>query len=1232
MKQLLTIAFGLMILTRISFAQAVNPDCSGFNATYTTKESRCASTGSITITPSGGSGNYSYRILSPISLPITSTSTITGLAPGNYTVQTKDMTTGCTLVQGNIIVAGSYNDPRFSLEKTDLTCIGSQNGSIAVTDLQNGRSPFTYKIIAPSPTGVGISNSTGIFNSISAGEYYIQLLDSCGGIQTRSVAIQDYNWSISGNTVTKTSCNTIYVSLILTDNKGNNNLTGSAFFGFKYGVVNAPGDTIWNTSNTFSYTRSPLRTIMLVVKDRCDIVKSVSWKNPQPTVDADVAASNLLCSTFDVRITNAQNFSAGSQATLKQGTSTVQTNTTGIFTNIPYGSYCIEMKDPCYDTIVKRCFVQTKPVPVVNAFVDTSNTQCSTFDVSIGGQVNLFNAVYKLYNSANTLIASNSTGIFSNINYGSYCLRVISVNPCYDTTISRCFTVNKPKPVVPIPVYTYLNCSSYTADITGQQNLFNATYCLYQNNVLVTCNTTGSFPGLSYSTDYCIKITSANPCYDTTIQHCFNRPKPIPVASDPVISNKTCSTFTVRIESTANIPSPKFCLYNSSDALMSCNTTGQFDNVPFGNNYYIQVVSTSTTTDCPINPLKKTFSVSRTMPVVGSTMVISNKTCSTFTVFLSNMNMINSRFCLYDNANNLIGCQNGSTFNNLPYGSYKMVATTSCLDTFIRTFTEAPTPTAFTLKATESCTINATDVKVTVTAGIAPFQLKVLNPLNAVVGTHSMGITNYTFTGLAALPPSLQYRVVVTSACGKTDTLAITPKISQFSRTNTVIMKCPNALSGNGSADISVDLMSNIGLNAPRIIKRDGATVSIAPATITTLTSTSNKYKFLDMTPATYILEYNISSCSKKIYDTINVVPYTFPDLTNSAAYQCDNTNFSVNAVASGGVSPFKYEIIGSNPVGPSIVSPAQASSVFNILTGSAYSLVRMRAIDACGNGTLNDVSVLPLGQLTIRVNNVDCYSNNLTLSVDTVPNATYIWYLKKKSTSTDSTQVTTGQAYNIPYLLPTDTGIYVCKTLVNGGCLQRLSYFNLKGDCSIILPVKITDFKGILSGNDAILNWTVAQEDNIKEYQVERSAGNGSFQYVGSITATNDPARNKYTFTDHNAPGGKIKYRLKIVEQNNGQSYSKTIELTHNAIFITAAPNPVKQELSISISAKTDAAYSIRLFNLSGQVIHQQTTNRIRSGVFRIQRNGKMPSGFYLVKVLNMDSGEEFTEKLIFE
>lgn len=77
------------------------------------------------------------------------------------------MVTNCTLSKSGIEVPGIYEDPRFTLNAVDVSCDNGNNGSIATAGLQNGRSPFTYSIVAPSPMGVGTSNSSGIFPDLN---------------------------------------------------------------------------------------------------------------------------------------------------------------------------------------------------------------------------------------------------------------------------------------------------------------------------------------------------------------------------------------------------------------------------------------------------------------------------------------------------------------------------------------------------------------------------------------------------------------------------------------------------------------------------------------------------------------------------------------------------------------------------------------------------------------------------------------------------------------------------------------------------------------------------------------------------------------------------------------------------------------------------------------------------------------------------------------------------------
>src|SRR6478672_2456541 len=154
--------------------------CSGLQASCITSESRCMATGTITVHTTGGSGNFNYKAVGPITTTFTSSNIITGLPAGTYTVVVRDITNSCQIEKDSIVVSGTYSDPRFVLTGTDVTCAGN-DGTISVNNQQFGRSPFSYTIVAPSPSKVGTTNTTGYFTNLIAGEYAVQLKDSCGG-------------------------------------------------------------------------------------------------------------------------------------------------------------------------------------------------------------------------------------------------------------------------------------------------------------------------------------------------------------------------------------------------------------------------------------------------------------------------------------------------------------------------------------------------------------------------------------------------------------------------------------------------------------------------------------------------------------------------------------------------------------------------------------------------------------------------------------------------------------------------------------------------------------------------------------------------------------------------------------------------------------------------------------------------------------------------------------------
>ncbi|MGL6268717.1 MAG: hypothetical protein ACRC2O_12375, partial [Chitinophagaceae bacterium] len=641
-----------------------------------------------------------------------------------------------------------------------------------------------------------------------------------------------------------------------------------------------------------------------------------------------------------------------------------------------------------YDTTIQRCFTIDKLIPTVSASM-TITRSCNTVNLSIGGQANLTNAQYCLFDAGNVQIACNSTGVFNNMPYGTYCIDIQNDAACYDTVIRRCVTVNKNIPSVGAVSLTSTFCSGFTATVTSQNNLSAPLFQLKNNlGVVIATNGTGIFTNIAYGT-YSVEMQNSITCYDTLIVRSFSATRPAPNAGSVTVNGQTCTTFNADFTGESNHTTPVYYLVNNLGDTIANNGSGTFNNIAFGN------------------------------------------------------------YCIHMRDN--------------------------CYDTtVIRCFTGSQIPVTTTVTAQASCTVNATDIRIQFTSVLPPYTVNVYDPFNVLVRTITASTSPAWVNGLPGLAPGLQYRVVVADNCGRSATSFVSPVLSAFSKSASIEAKCPSGIYQNGSSNIATTVTSSLGAIYPLIIKKD-----LTPVSIGYTTQLGNTFTWVDLEPATYVVMYDLpGSCSNMVYDTLTVTPYLFPALNNSAAYQCDNNDFSVGASISGGSAPYTYQVIGSVPSLPSISTAPQASPVFAVTNGQIYSLIRLRAVDFCGNATLNDVSILPLANVVVSSSSA-CYYNSVTLTVDSVANATYTWF--KKTSGADSL-LGNSQSFNIPYLLPTDTGTYIAKVTVNSGCLTKMTYYNLSTACGLILPAKEVTLTGKKFENAAELNWASKEEKGVKE------------------------------------------------------------------------------------------------------------------------------------------------------
>lgn len=169
--------------------------------------------------------------------------------------------------------------------------------------------------------------------------------------------------------------------------------------------------------------------------------------------------------------------------------------------------------------------------------------------------------------------------------------------------------------------------------------------------------------------------------------------------------------------------------------------------------------------------------------------------------------------------------------------------------------------------------------------------------------------------------------------------------------------------------------------------------------------------------------------------------------------------------------------------------------------------------------------------------------------------------------------------------------------------------------DCGIILSGNFLKFKGAVMDNKATLNWAVSDENNLLNYEIEKSTDGISFTRAGSVNALNLSEMN-YSFTDPENINGAVYYRIKMVNKNNLFKYSNIILLNTALTFdIKNIQNPFSDEIKMDIIVPTDGVITLNIYNDKGQLekVSYQTVKKGYSRISFINMN-TLSKGVYFI------------------
>jgi hypothetical protein len=170
------------------------------------------------------------------------------------------------------------------------------------------------------------------------------------------------------------------------------------------------------------------------------------------------------------------------------------------------------------------------------------------------------------------------------------------------------------------------------------------------------------------------------------------------------------------------------------------------------------------------------------------------------------------------------------------------------------------------------------------------------------------------------------------------------------------------------------------------------------------------------------------------------------------------------------------------------------------------------------------------------------------------------------------------------------------------------------------VLPVRFMTVEAVQKDKDVEVTWSVAEENGIERYEVERSADGIHFTKTAEVAAKGLNSSESYSWKDENAVPGNNYYRIRAIEISGKSILSKIVvaRIQDETIQIGVFPNPIiNQEINISMNDMAKGQYSFMLVNNQGQQLIKKSIIHPGGAIHQtISLDKSVASGVYYLHV----------------
>ncbi len=940
-----------------------------------------ANKASVTVIVTGGTGPFSYSIDGkPAQTP---SNVFNNIEPGDHTIVVTDAV-GCSPAPIDFRI-----ERELSVDKgiKTLDCSPTTGNAVVTGTISYGYPPYTVSLVSGNATGTLVqpttpSGTTFTYTTGIADTYIFEVKDSKGCTKQMTAVVDPItNPSLSEVSKVPVSCNGLSDgSVVLRAQNGSG--------GYRYSSDNI---TFTNTTGIFSGLSAGLHTFY--VRDN---------KGCQGQIDVTITAPAVVQGSASISIAYNCDHAATITATasggngsftfvLKRGTTTVATNTDGIFSGLTVaGTYTVEITDGkgCPLTVSAGTIDALTP-PTAMTFSNTAlrcpaNTVDVTIETVTGGKGTLATFQYRIVSPTASQTIFQSSRTFAGLAPGTYMFEVKDENNC---TKQVPYTIDKlPELSISSNVDNTVICKgastgTITFTIGGFGNNTPYSYTVDGGAVQTGFTTpgTGTTFDITVSNlnagNHTIRVTNGTTnCYVERTQHVAEPVDPLAL-TPATVTPKTCAdlgTATIHVTGGWNTNYTYTVTPPTGPAIVQENNN-YFEGLENGvYNYTVKDLK-----GCEVNG---TFTIILGPDVTASIAATTNL-CYTnagkAAIYVTPNMQANYTYSL-----NGATPQGNGTFENLEPGKYVITVrdtSTGCSIDLAEQTVSTELTASTTLSAGPRCDTPNVVITGKVSGGTPgttgyTYVVRIDGVLESPATTHTIpaadnGVFTYTDTsGIAAGKTTatvyeFTFTDSATKGCTTTVTRTVQPKTNpQFTATPNSTILC----SGQESGSITVTINTAFG-QGPYVIDVHNTTTNTSYGTQTTGLPAGN-----------YTVRVtDAKGCSAQQTNVIITQPDPVVVTYDVQPIRCRNTGLSLGSITiqsvDGGVKNYTYNVKGIN-YDTTFSNQDGGTQVFEVVNFGYYEI---RVTDANGCLTLIDKILVasPPEDLDITVTSppIDC-------------------------------------------------------------------------------------------------------------------------------------------------------------------------------------------------------------------------------------------------------------------